>query len=127
MARIKTFFKYLLIVIGFFIISQILIYLSIITSYEYITFEDISEEYTIVGEAKAKKIAGIVKFTIINPEEEPLKDKYIKLEYYSKRENLLGVDYIKIDEIGAKDKKEFETDFKYENVKIVKIDIVQNQ
>lgn len=127
MARIKTFFKYLILIIGFFIISQILIYLSIITSYSPIPLEDISEEYVIIGEAKAKKIAGYVKFTVKNPQEIKLKDKYIKLEYYSKSNNLLGIDYIETGEIGAKEEKEYEINFQYERIKSVKIDIVDNK
>lgn len=128
MARIKTFFKYLVIVVGFFIISQILIHLSIITSYSPITFEDISEKYTIIEiEAKAKKIAGFVKFTVSNPTAEDIENKYIKIEYYSKNETLLGVDYIEIGKIGAKEEKKFEANFQYERVKSVKIDIVDNK
>lgn len=127
MERLKTFFKYLLLVIGFYIFSQIIIHFCIQTSYEYIPTQDISEEYTIIAEAKAKKISGFVKVKVLNSKEEVLTNKYIKLDYYSKRETLLGTDYIEIDRIEAKEEKEFEIDFKYENVQSVKINIVNNK
>jgi len=127
MSRIKVFFKYLLLVIAFFIVSQILIYLYVEASYKYIPCESISEEYIVTGMAKAKSIAGSVKCTVTNPSSEELKNKYIKVEYYSKRETLLGTDYIKVDSVKAKDKKEFDINFKYEHVYNIKIDIVDNK
>ncbi len=127
MDRMKTFFKYLLLVVGFFIVSQVLIRLCLYTSYEYINFEDISDQYIITGEAKAKNIDGFVKCTVMNPKSEVLKNKYIKIDYYTKRETLLGTDYIETGEIGTNDKKEFEISFEYDHVDNVKINIVDNK
>ncbi len=127
MERMKTFFKYLLLIVGFFIVSQVLIYLCITTAYKYINFESTSEQYVITGEAKAKNVDGFVKCTVMNPYNEVLKGKYIKIDYYTKRETLLGTDYIEIGEIGTNDKKEFEISFEYDHVESVKANIVDSK
>ena len=90
MERMKTFFKYLLLIVGFFIVSQVLIYLCITTAYKYINFESTSKQYVITGEAKAKNVDGFVKCTVMNPYNEVLKDKYIyKNRLLYKKRNII--------------------------------------
>ena len=105
MARMKTFFIYFLLIVLFFIFSQIMIYIAINTTFQYKNIE-IKTNIPMEVEVQATSINGYAKGKVINNEENEILNKYIKVECYSKHDTLMGTKYIKIDKIGAKEEKE---------------------
>ena len=126
MARMKTFFIYLLLVIAFFLFSQVMIYIAIHTTHQYKNVE-IKTTIPMEVEVQATSINGFAKGKIINQAENEIENKYIKIECYSKHDVLMGTKYIKIDKIGAKEEKEFEVHFNYNKVDKAVIDIVEEK
>lgn len=123
MARMKTFFIYFLLVVLFFIYSQIMIYIGVRTTYK---DKDVEIETTIPMEAqvKATSVNGIANVKIKNTTDKDIEGKYIKLECYSKHDTLMGTKYIQINQIEKNEEKEFEIEFKYNEVEKAIITIV---
>lgn len=123
MARVKTFFIYLLLVIAFFIFSQIMIYIAINTTYKYKKVE-VKTTIPIEIEVQATSINGFAKGKINNDRDENIQNQYLKIECYSKNNILMGTKNIKIDEIKPKEEKEFEVRFNFSKVDRAVIDII---
>lgn len=126
MARMKTFLIYLLLIIVFFIFSQVMIYISINTTYQYKNVE-IKSIIPIEVEVQATSINGFAKGNIKNDKDENIEDKYLEIKCYSKHDILMGTKYIKIDKINAKEEKEFEVRFNYNKVDKVVLNIVDEK
>ena len=123
MARMKTFFIYFLLVVAFFIFSQIIIAVSIHTSYSYKSVE-IKTPIPITAEAQATSVNGYVKGKVFNNTTEPMENKFIKIECYSKNNVLLGTKYVEINNINTKETPEYEMKFNYSKVDKVVIEVV---
>ena len=89
MDRMKTFLKYTLWIVAFYIFSNLMIYLNIETTYQNIGRKDNIEQVT-VYQAQATKVNGRIKGTIFNNAENKLTKQYIKIDLYSERDNFLG-------------------------------------
>ena len=126
MARVKTFFIYFLLIVAFFIFSQVMIYIAINTTYQYKSIE-LKTTIPIKAEVQATLIDGYAKGKVINDTENEIQNKYIKIECYSKNNTLMGTKYIEIDKIGAKEEKEFEVHFNFNKVDKAIIDIVDEK
>ena len=123
MARVKTFFIYFVLVVAFYIFSQVMIYISLNTTYEYKNIE-FKSEIPMQLEVQATSIDGFVKGKVINDTENQIENKYIKIECYSKNNVLMGTKYIKIDKLETKEEKEFEVHFNFNKVDRVVIDTI---
>lgn len=82
-----------LILIGVFILSDFLIYVGLNSTYKDIVREDNNSEI-VVYQAEATYVNGRIRGMIKNTSD--IKDKYLKIELYSKRDVLLGRSYIEI-------------------------------
>ena len=125
MARLKTFFKYFIWALAFFIFSQVMIYVAINTTYKYKNIE-IETPLILEAQVEATSINGIAKCKIKNSTQNDITDKYIKIECYSKNDVLMGTKYLKIDKVNTNEEKEFEVRFNYSRVDRAKINIVDN-
>ncbi len=123
MARVKTFFIYFLVIVGFLLFSHLMIYIAINTTYQYKSVE-IKTTIPMQVEVQATSVNGFAKGKVINETENEIENKYIKIECYSKHDILMGTKYIQIDKIGAKEEKEFEVRFNFNRVDRAVIDIV---
>ncbi len=126
MSRMKTFFIYFLIFIGFYIVSSLLIDAYIKTSYYKISSYEINVDKASVTimSAKASKDDGHIEGKIYNNTEENITDKYMKVELFSDNNISLGKEYVKIDELNPKDIKDFKINFTCDNVKSFKITLI---
>lgn len=113
MERLKTFLIYILLVVGFFILSEFLINVSLNTTYKTIGRKDNLAQVK-VYQAEATKVNGRMKGTIYQTQEEPIEAKYIQVDFYSARNIKLGTKYIELDK--TKEEQEFELYFKLNNV-----------
>lgn len=126
MDRLKTFLKYALWLIGFFILSNFLIYVGLNSSYRDIERKDNVEEVQ-VYQAEATKVNGRIRGLIQNIEKENLAGKYIEIDMYSKRDVFLGREYIQIEEKGQGEPQAFEMLFKLQDVASYEISIVDEK
>lgn len=126
MDRLKTFLIYALLIVLFFIFSEFLINVSLQASYNDITRRDNTEQVQI-QEAQATLVNGKIKGTIKNSEQDYLTGKYVKIDLYSKRDNLLGTKYIEINTTEAQNTQDFSMYFELTDVKSYNISIVDQK
>lgn len=114
MARMKTFGIFALIVIGFMIFSNIMINLATKAVYSpmsvYLNTKN-GEDFQI-KEAKATHVNAIIKGEFTNHTKQDINNKYLKLELYSRRDNLLDTKYVALDSLKIGESKEFSMGFK---------------
>lgn len=126
MSRVKTFFKYAIWIILFFILSEFLITVGLNSSYRDIKRKD-SEQAVEIKQAQATLVNGRVKGTIRNSEQDYLTGKYVKIEFYSKRDSYLGKKYIPIQTTQATTTQDFSLNFELEDVKSYEVSIVDKK
>lgn len=114
MNRVKTFAKYALWIILFWIFSDILINVAINTTYKNINrIGEIPNGIQVI-EMEATAVNGRIKLIVNNTQ---LSGKYVKINLYSDLENLLGTQYLSIGDISEGQQKEISTYFKIPEVK----------
>ena len=126
MDRLKTFLIYALLIVLFFIFSEFLINVSLQASYNDITRRDNIEQVQI-QEAQATLVNGKIKGTIKNSEQDYLTGKYVKIDLYSKRDNLLGTKYIEINTTETQNTQDFSVYFELTDVESYNISIVDKK
>lgn len=126
MARMKTFFIYALIIVGFYLLSNLLIEVGLNSRYKDIQRTD---NLTQVGiyQAEATKVNGRIRGTITNSEPEELNGKYVKIEFFSKRNVSLGNKYIEVISLKEKETAPFEIFFKLKDVATYNVSIVNEK
>ena len=119
----KKFFMYLIWVILFFVFSRVMIFFALSTTYSY---KDVTCKSSLIKEAavETNAVTGTAKIDIYNNTNKDIKEKYIKIECYSKHDVVMGTKYIKIDNIQTNEEKEFEVIFNYNNVDKAIIDVI---
>lgn len=127
MAKLKKYLRYIILIAAFWIFSDILIYLSINTTYASVDTRvySISPE-VIVGESKATYVNGYVKGSIKNNTDSIINNKYLKIDLYSERDVNLGTKYVKIENLEPARYKEFEMWYKFTDVDYANISVVDN-
>lgn len=115
MDRMKTFFKYAIWIILFYIFSNTLIYLNLETTYQNIGRKDNLPQVT-VYQAQATKINGRIKGSIYNGSEHKITNKYLRIDLYSERDVFLGSKYIDVSTMRDDETRNFEEYFKVQDV-----------
>ena len=115
MDRMKTFLKYALWLILFYIFSNLMIYLNLETTYQNIGRKDNISQVT-VYQAQATKINGRLKGNIYNNAENKIKNNYLRIDLYSERDNYLGSKYIDVSNMRENETRNFEIYFKIQDV-----------
>lgn len=132
MNRMKVLFKYVILLIVVYVVSNILIWGLLRVSYRDI------KNYTIdvptlnvtVEEARSTSRDGYIKGKINNITDQNITNKFLKIDLYSERDVLLGTKYIKIENMYAYEIYKYDIDFKIGNVKSFKItltDFMENE
>lgn len=127
MAKMKKIMLYVLMIVGFWIFSDILIYLSINSAYKNVD----AKVYTnspeiIVGESRATYVNGFVKGSIKNNTEGIINEKYLKIELYSARDVKLGTKYVRIENLEPSKYQDFEMWYKFTDVDYANITVTDN-
>lgn len=127
MNRLKTFAKYAIWLILFWILSDILIYYGINTTYKDIARKNEISNQIVVNNAEATKVNGRINGTVTNSEDNDLSGKFLKVDLYAESGNLLGTNFLEIGNMGTDETKNFETYFKIQDVKAYDITIVDEK
>lgn len=127
MAKLKKYLLYVILIVAFWIFSDILIYISINSTYANVNTRvySISPEIT-VGESKATYVNGYIKGNIKNNTDSIINNKYLKIELYSPRDVKLGTKYIKIENLDVNKYQEFEMWYKFTDVEYVNVTVTDN-
>ena len=127
MDRLKTFAKYAVWIILFWILSDILIYFGLNSTYKQIEEQNELSSQIIVNRAEATRVNGRINGKFINNEEQDLSGKYLKIDLYSSIGNILGTNYLEIGKLEPNETREFETYFKVQDVKSYSISVVDQK
>lgn len=122
MDRVKTLFKYALWLVLFIIFSNFLINVGLNSTYKSIERKDNVEQVNIY-QAEATLVNGRIRGLIKNTNGE-LSGKYVKIDFYSERDVLLGSNYV---QIGNEEEQSLEVLFKQDDVKSYEISIVDQK
>ena len=98
MDRMKTFLKYLIWIVLFFFFSEFIISVGLNSSYKKMNIEsgsNMPKEVEII-EAESTLVNGKVKGRIKIDEEQNIEGKYLRMDFLTKRENIVGTKYIPI-------------------------------
>lgn len=115
MDRVKTLLKYAIWVLVFFILSEFLINVGLNSTYRKISRKDNIEQVNIY-QAEATLVNGRIRGTITNSEPEELNGKYVRIDFYSKRDVFLGRRYIEVKDLAQNGTMSFEVFFKLQEV-----------
>lgn len=127
MNRLKTFAKYAIWLILFWILSDILIYYGINSTYKAIPRRSEISSQIAINNAEATKVNGRINGTVTNSEENNISGKYLKIDLYAESGNILGTKYLDIGNLEVNQKKNFETYFKIQDVKSYDVSIVDEK
>ena len=115
MDRVKTLLKYAVWVLAFIILSEFLINVGLNSTYRKISRKDNIEQVNIY-QAEATLVNGRIRGTITNSEPEELNGKYVRIDFYSKRDVFLGRRYIEVKDLAQNGTMSFEVFFKLKEV-----------
>ncbi len=125
MARLKTFLIYALIIVGFFVFSEFIIDVGLNSSYQDIERKDNTSQVEI-SEAQATLVNGKIKGTIVDSESN-LTGKYVEIDLYSSRDNMVGKRYVDINTTEANNRQDFSIYFEAEDIESYSIAIVNEK
>lgn len=120
MDSVKKPIKYGIWILLFFIFSNILIECCLATNYSKIERKDKLTQIQITT-AEATKVNGRIIGKISNSSEDKIQGDYIKIDFYSKRNILLGTKYIDISTIAENETRDLELHFKLQDVEYYNI------
>lgn len=127
MAKMKKIFLYIFLIIAFWIFSDILIYLSINSTYANVDAKVyVNSPEIIIGESKATYVNGFVRGSIKNNTDGIINEKYLKIDLYSARNVKLGTKYVKIENLEVNGYQDFEMWYKFTDVDYANITITDN-
>lgn len=114
MARMKTFGLFVLIVIGFMIFSNIMINFATKAVYSpmNVYLNTANGEDIQIETSKSTHVNAIVKGKFTNHTKQDITNQYLKIELYSRRNNLLDTKYVAIDTLKIGETQEFTMGFK---------------
>ena len=126
MGRLKTFGKYILWIILFYLFTMLMTYIGFNSAYQNMEQEVDLPKQTKVDVAQSTKVNGRIFGEVTSTEENDLNGKYIKIQIYNNRDELVGVKYLKMEDLKTNEPKKFVAYFTAENVGSYSIDIVDD-
>ena len=122
MSTVKRFAKYAIFLILFWILSDILIYVGLNSTYK--NMQQVGEipSGVEVIQMQSTKVNGRMKIKV---SDSMLSGKFLKIDLYSNSGMNLGTQYIELGNIKEKDSKEFETYFKISDTHSYEITVVE--
>ena len=127
MSTLKTFAKYAIWLVLFWVLSDILIYYGINSTYKAISNKGENPKQVTINSAEATKVNGRIIGKISNDDENDLSGKFLKIDLYAENGNLLATEYEEIGNLRTNEVKDFETYFKMQDVKSYEITVVDQK
>lgn len=126
MERMKTFLIYFLIFVAFYVLTDVLVSVSLANSYKEMscTKNDTTGYSAQIGKAEATNVSGYVEGSITKKEDAQDAPKYLQFEFYSKYGHCMGRKYIDLGSISSGEKKDFKVNFELNNIASYQISTV---
>lgn len=123
MERMKTFFIYALLIIGFYFLANFFINGYMIKMYQPIEKINIESNYPAVHivEAKATNVNGYVLGETTNNFGRDINKTYLKIDFYSSQDVKMGTNYTEIENFASNQTKEFKVNFQYKDINRIDI------
>ena len=127
MKRMKTFFIYFLVLVIFYVVSDIISYMILKSNYISKEYEiNINEPQVTVSEMKSTVLNGYTKGTIKNTTGDVITGKALKLDYYTKNGILVGTKYCEVNNLLVGETQNYESRFNFDNVDSLKVSLVDS-
>lgn len=129
MDRMKTFLKYAIWFVLFFFFSNFIISVGLNSSYKKMsTTSDTNMTREVeITEAESTLVNGKIKGKIKYDEEQDIEGKYLRVDFLSKRNNVVGTKYIPITANKENPVQDFSTFFELQDVTSYKTSIVDQK
>ena len=127
MSTLKRFAKYILMILGMYFLTTILVFFSLNMSYSDINLKGEIPEQISIEKAEATKSSGRVYGYISNQKENNVNNKFLKISVYDASSKLLTTKYLKIDGIKYGERKLFTAIFNAKGTESYSISIVDNE
>lgn len=126
MGRLKTFRKYILWVVGFYILSTVLIYIGLNTRYKNMNYSGELPGNVLIKLAQSTKVNGKILGEVKSTEDDNLNGKYIKVDIYTSKFTHAGTKYLKIENTEVNVPKKFAVYFTAENIEYYTVEIISD-
>lgn len=127
MATLKKFLKYILMIVGMYILTSVLVFIGFNANYKEIKLKGEIPSQISVERAEANKQETRIYGHVKNSEENNINEKYIKISVYNDSAELLSTEYLKIIDAPYNEQKLFRAKISANNAKIYEISIVDNE
>lgn len=126
MNRIKTFTKYVLWIIAFYIFTMVCTYVGFNSTYKDIDYKGTLPNQVTINLAQSTKVNGRIYGEVTSTAENDLNGKYIKVRIYTEKGNLAGTKYLKIENTKLNEPKKFAVNFTAENINSYTLEILED-
>ena len=126
MGRLKTFRKYILWIIGFYLFSIVLTYIGINAMYKDIHYIGEIPEGIGIKLSQATSINGRIYGEVMSTDENNLEGKYIKVDIFAQGGEEIGYKYIKIENTKKDEPKKFTVFFHAGDIKYYTINVLDD-
>ena len=124
MDRLKTLRKYIIWLIAFYLFSMFFIYIGLNARYNNIDSNGEVPGNVKIELAQATSVNGRIFGKITSTEADNLNGKYLKVDIFSKRDELIGTKYLKLDNLKLNEPNRFAVYFSAQNIKKYSVDIL---
>ena len=126
MEKLKKFRNYALWVVILYLFTMFVSFVGFNLNYKKIELRNSLPSQISIAKAEAKKSQGRIYGYIQNDEENSVNGKYIKTEIYNQDNEIVDIQYLKIDNLEKNEKKMFKVFFRTENAKGYSINLVDS-
>ena len=123
MDRMKTLRKYAFWVILFFLFSTFISYIGLNTRYKNLDTKGEVPGGVKINMAQTTSVNGRIFGEITSTENNDLNGKYLKVDLFSKRNELIGTKYLKLENLNLNEPKKFAVYYSAEGIKSFTIDV----
>ena len=127
MSRLKTFGKYVLILIGMYIFTSILIFINFNVNYKKITTNNELPPQITIAKAEARTTEGRIYGYVKNDRDNNVNGKYIKVEIFNSVNDRIYLQYLKVNDVKYDEQKMFKVFFNVDNAKYYNISLVESE
>ena len=124
MTDLKKDIKIVLLVLGGYILTNFLIFVGFNANYKAIELKSELPNFITIEKAEATKGQGRVYGRIRNTDEIDLNGKYIKVEIYNEKNEIIATEYLKIENLQEDENKLFRATFNAQKAKGFTVEIV---
>ena len=124
MSNLKKYAKYILLIVGGYILTSFLIFVGFNANYKPITVQGSVPEQMSIAKAEATKKEGRIYGYATNKKENNINGKYIVATIYNSENEEIAKEALKIEGVEYNSQKMFKVFFNVEDAKYYKIEIL---